>query len=193
MATQEIRRRPGGRSAQVRSAVIAATLELLAESGPTGVTIAEVAHRAGVHETSIYRRWGTRDRLVIDAMIERSADLIRVPDTGSLRADLVVLGEGLAEYGRAPLGEALIRTMAASTDDDVTASARAEFWQARHDECRVVVERAKQRGELPDSVDARVLLEMFISPIHFRLLLTREGVDQAFLERAADVVVKGFK
>jgi AcrR family transcriptional regulator len=192
MATPEIRRRPGGRSAQVRSAVVAATLELLADNGPTGVTISEVAKRAGVHETSIYRRWGNRDRLVLDAMVERSAELIQVPDSGSLRADLIALGQGLVEYGRTPLGEALMRTMAACTDDDGTASARAEFWLARYEESRVVVERAKQRGELDDSVDARLLLEMFIAPIHFRLLLTREGVDQEFLERNAEVVVDGF-
>jgi AcrR family transcriptional regulator len=192
MATQEVRRRPGGRSAQVRSAVLAATLGLLADHGPAGVTIAAVAKRAGVHETSIYRRWGSRDRLVIDAMLERSAELIRVPDTGSLRSDLVALGQAVVDYGRTPLGEALMRTMAASADEDATASARAEFWLARHDECRVVVERAEQRGELPDEVDARLLLEMFISPIHFRLLLTGEAVDQEFLEHHANLVAKAF-
>ena len=193
MATQEVRRRPGGRSAQVRSAVVAATLELLAENGPAGVTIAGVAKRAGVHETSIYRRWGNRDRLVVDAMVERSADLIQVPDTGTLRSDLVALGQGVVDYVGSPLGEALIRTMAGSNDDDSSASARAEFWLARHEECRVVVDRAKQRGELADPVDARQLLEMFISPIHFRLLLTREPVDHGFLQRTANVVANGFE
>lgn len=191
MTTEQVRRRPGGRSAQVRSAVLAATLELLAESGPAGLSIADIAARAGVHETSIYRRWGSRDRLVLDAMVARSAELLRVPDTGSIRGDLVTLGRQLVEYASSRLGEALIRTMASCTDDDDTARVRRQFWNARFDECRALVERAKNRGELPASADNRLLLEVFISPVHFRLLLSREPVDTAFLETLADVTVQG--
>lgn len=175
----------------MRSAVLAATLEVLTESGPTGVTIGEVATRAGVHETSIYRRWGTRDRLVLDAMISRSDDLLQVPDTGSLRGDLVELGQHLIDYARAPLGEALIRTLAGCTDDQGTAQVRTDFWNARHDECKALVERAKTRGELHPSTNSRLLLEVFIAPVHFRLLLTRESVDRAFLRKLADIAVRG--
>ena len=64
-----------------------AALEVLAESGPAGLSVSTVAARAGVHETSIYRRWGSRDRLMLDAMIERSAQIIPVPDTGSIRGE----------------------------------------------------------------------------------------------------------
>lgn len=191
MTTESIRRRPGGRSAKVRSAVLTATLELLAESGPEGVNIAEVATRAGVHETSIYRRWKSSQRLILDAMVGHSAELLKTPDTGSARGDLVALGQELVDYGTSPLGEALMRTLAASADDSDTALTRSQFWTARYDECRVLVERAMVRGELPASVDTRLLLETFIAPIHFRLLMTREPVDNLFLERMADIAVAG--
>jgi AcrR family transcriptional regulator len=191
MTTEPVRRRPGGRSAKVRSGVVTATLELLAEAGPENLSIAEVAARAGVHETSIYRRWKTRERLILDAMIERSAELLKALDTGSVHGDLVALGHELVDYGTSPMGEALMRTLAANNDDSDTAQIRNQFWAARYGECRTLVERATARGELPASVNSRALLEMFIAPIHFRLLMTREAVDSDFLELTAAVADAG--
>ena len=175
----------------MRSAVLTSTLELLTETGPSGFTIAEVAKRAGVHETSIYRRWGTRERLVVEAMSELSVELIPVPDTGALRGDLVALGQALVHYVESPLGKALTRTMAVSDDDEEAAEARAQFWSARFTECSTLVERAVSRREVPESTDGRLLLEVFIAPVHFRLLLSREAVTAEFLESLADVAVTG--
>jgi AcrR family transcriptional regulator len=191
MTTPEVRRRPGGRSAEKRSAVLAATLDLLAESGPAGLSIAEVAKRAGVHETSIYRRWGTRERLAIEAMTELSGILLPVPDTGALRDDLVAFGQELLAYDESPLGKALIRTMAATEDDEATTAFRTGFWDARYAECKVIVERAVGRHEVPATVDGRLLLEVFVAPIHARALLTRQPVTADFLARLADIVIQG--
>ena len=191
MTTQEVRRRPGGRSAEKRDAVLAATLDLLVELGPGGLSVAEVAKRAGVHETSIYRRWGTRERLALDAMAELSGELLPVPDTGNVRADLAAFGQELLAYDESPLGKALIRTMAINDDDEATARVRTQFWDARFSECKVIIERAIERGEVPASADARFILEVFVAPIHTRALLTREAVTSQFLQRLADVVVAG--
>jgi AcrR family transcriptional regulator len=189
--TREVRRRPGGRSAEKRAAVLTATVELLAAHGPGGLSVAEVAKRAGVHETSIYRRWASRERLALEAMAELSANLLPVPDTGTLRQDLIAFGQELVEYDESPLGQALIRTMATSTDDEATAEVRAQFWDARYAECKVIVDRAVERRELPASVDRRFLLELFVAPIHTRALLTRQPVTAAFLQRLAEVVTEG--
>lgn len=189
MATETTQRRPGGRSAEKRSAVLSAAVEMLAADGPDALTVAGVASRAGVHETSIYRRWGTRERLILEAMAGLSANLLPVPDTGSLRDDLVVFGQALVAYDESSLGKALIRTMATSEDDDETSRVRSEFWEARWIEFKVIVERAIRRGELPDQVDGRFLLEAFIAPIHMRALLTRQSVTPEFLRRLADATV----
>lgn len=189
--SSEVRRRPGGRSARVRKAVLRAALEVISESGPSGFGIAEVAARADVHESSIYRRWGTRDRLTIDALLSHSENSLDVADTGSLHGDLVKLGQALVRYGTSPLGAALSRTMASSSDDEESAQTRTEFWEARHAAVMVLVDRAKSRGELPELVDGRHLIEVFISPIHFRLLMTRESIDDAYLENLACIVIAG--
>src|SRR6266511_5046821 len=82
-------RRPGGRSARVRSDAIAATLAELAERGYAALSLESIARRAGVHKTTLYRRWGTREELVLEAMLARAGEHISVPDTGSLRGDLL--------------------------------------------------------------------------------------------------------
>ncbi|MDO5644856.1 MAG: TetR/AcrR family transcriptional regulator [Dermabacter sp.] len=191
MSGEVRRRRPGGRSAQVRLAVLAATLDVLSDRGATSFSIAEVAKRSGVHETSIYRRWGTRERLVVDAMSELSTALLPIHDTGSLRDDLVALGQALVKYVESPLGESLTRTMACSDDDEPAAVARAQFWSARYAECATIVDRAVDRQEVHSGTSARLLLEAFVAPIHFRLLLTREEVSTDALEVLADIAIKG--
>ena len=189
--SSDVLRRPGGRSARVREAVLRAALEVISESGPSRFSIGEVAARADVHESSIYRRWGTRDRLTIEALLSHSQDTLKVPDTGSIHGDLVELGQALVRYGTSPLGAAISRTMASSLDDEESDRMRAEFWEARHAAVMVLVDRAKRRGELSDIVDGRRLIEVFISPIHFRLLLTREPIDDEYLDDLALIAIRG--
>src|SRR5438093_9728709 len=86
MTATEVRRRQGGRSARVRRAVLEATLAVLRESGPDQLTVADVARRSRVHETSIYRRWGSRQNLMLDALLGAQDQRMPVPNTGSCMA-----------------------------------------------------------------------------------------------------------
>ena len=90
-AEPQPRRRPGGRSAKVKDAVVAATVAELEEGGYDKLSIAAVAARAGVHESSIYRRWKTREGLAMEATFASFASHIAVPDKGSLVQDLGAL------------------------------------------------------------------------------------------------------
>src|ERR1700744_3952658 len=109
MLETSVHRRPGGRSARVREAVLEATLATLAEVGVEKLAIAEVARRADVHETSIYRRWKTRENLITDALLNYSEQHLPIPDTGSLRGDLTAFGAELATYLATPMGRALVQ------------------------------------------------------------------------------------
>src|SRR3954454_17804776 len=80
--------RPGGRSERVRSSVLAAAQELLAEGGYDALRVEDVASRAGVHKTTVYRRWPTKADLVMAVVEGRSEERVPVPDTGSLEDDL---------------------------------------------------------------------------------------------------------
>jgi AcrR family transcriptional regulator len=170
------RRRLGGRSARVRSSVFQAALRLLAEKGLDAFTIAEVAARAGVHETSIYRRWGTRDALAWDALMHHAESGIPVPDTGSLRSDLVALLERFVAAMASPQGRALL-ALASSPHPHVVAARRA-FWQRRFDSLRPLFERAVSRHEFPRQADPMEFLEILIAPLYLRALVTAEPLEE---------------
>ena len=190
MSEAEVRRRPGGRSARVRAAVLTATLELLRAEGLEGLTVAEVAQRAGVHETSIYRRWGTRENLLIDALLEATEQL-RVPDTGTLRDDLIAYVADLAAFLASPTGHALEHTLAVAGDDPAMRQARERYWTARTEGSQQMITRAVARGELPATVDPRLAVEMLVSPVHFRVLLTREPIEAGLPARLVDALLAG--
>ncbi|MEW2131963.1 TetR/AcrR family transcriptional regulator [Streptomyces sp. NPDC005435] len=188
MASPDPRPRPGGRSGRVRRAVHDAGLALLEQRGIRDLTVPEIAARAGVHATSIYRRWGSVERIVVEALLERSEERLPVPDTGTLIEDLTRFAAEVIAYVRDPMAATLMRTMAA-TDDPALEQARLEFWESRVAAAGVMVSRAVARGEVPADTDAARVLETLIAPIHFRLLLSHGSLDDALPARLARAAV----
>ena len=109
-----VRRRPGGRSARVQVAVFEATIQLLEERGYERLSIASIAEHAGTHETSLYRRWNTKEQLILEALDRRVAQEIPVPDTGTLRSDLVAVLQSLKLFLQSREGQALFQTAVAT-------------------------------------------------------------------------------
>ncbi|WP_262057106.1 TetR-like C-terminal domain-containing protein [Streptomyces sp. STR69] len=187
----EASRRPGGRSARVRADVLRSTLEALAENGTSGLTMSEVARRSGVHATSIQRRWGALQNLVLDALLSYSQEQLPVPDTGNLRNDMVALARLIAVYLNTPLGAALAQALATAEEDPQLAESRAQFWQTRYDVTRIIVDRAIDRHELAADTDHRLTLELLVAPLHFRALLIRQPIEEDRIERMVDTLLHG--
>jgi AcrR family transcriptional regulator len=187
----QVAQRPGGRSARVRADVLRSTLEAVAELGPGALTVTEIARRSGVHATSIQRRWGALQNLVLDALLSYSQDQLPVPDTGNLRDDMVALARLITAYLDTPLGAALAKAMATVDDDCALASSRAQFWQARYEATRVIVDRAIERQELSAGTDRELVLELLVAPLHFRTLLIRQPFDEGRIERTVDALLRG--
>lgn len=187
---------PGGgrlnrRGERLRAAVLAAAVEELVEHGVGGTTVAGVAARAGVHETSLYRRWGTRDRLIVDALHTHSRAALPMPDTGSAREDLRRLLRSLAALLATPIGTALVRTAAVTADDADLVASRAAFWTARLADARIVVERGVERGELAPDTDAALVLEALVAPLYLRLLVTGQPLDDDLTRSLPDLLLDG--
>ncbi len=178
------------RGEHVRRTVLSAAFDELVANGFDGATVAGVAKRSGVHETTVYRRWVTRENLLVAALLDRSADAIPTPDTGSTRGDLLAIVRGVIAYMRSPTGTAVLRA-AMLPVDDAYADARQAFWAQRLDALSPVVARGVERGDLRADTDAQLLLETLVAPIHGRLLLTGEPVDDDFAERLVDQVLTG--
>jgi AcrR family transcriptional regulator len=178
------------RGEHVRRSVLSAAFDELVANGFDGATVAGIAKRSGVHETTVYRRWVTRENLLVAALLDRSADAIPAPDTGSTRGDFLVLVRDVIAYARSSAGMAVMRA-AMLPVDDAYAGARQAFWARRLGALSPVVTRGIERGDLRADIDAQLLLEMLVAPIHGRLLLSGGPIDDGFAERLVDQVLTG--
>ncbi|MEO3795200.1 TetR/AcrR family transcriptional regulator [Nonomuraea sp. B10E15] len=184
--------RPGGRTARVGEAVIDATLAELAEVGYGALRIDAVAERAGVNKTTIYRRWGNKVGLVSTALIERRGELLPPADTGTLRGDLLELLKEIRLGLQTPWIAALLRETGPRTAENSDLYQLLDaFWPARFRASGAMLVRAVERGELPPGTDPDFLLEAISGPLYFRLLMLGRPLDDAFLEKTADFVLKG--
>lgn len=186
-------RRPGGRSARVREAVHRAVLEAVVDQGVERISIPDIARRAGVRDSSIYRRWGSRENLIVDALLAYSKQTLPIPDTGTLYGDLATFALELAHYLSTPLGMALAKSMALTSGAPEFVEARKRFWSNRFDLLKPVIGRAIDRGELPADTDGRAAIELLVAPLHFRALLTHEPTTPAGAGRLATLVVRALQ
>jgi AcrR family transcriptional regulator len=185
------RRRTGGRSARIQAAVFEATIQVLQEKGYEALSFATIGERTGVHETTLYRRWKTREQLVVDAVASRVAQDIPIPDTGTLRSDLIQLLQLLRTFLQSPVGQALIQTGIAARNVSAIGTFSKDYWQRRSTLLRPLFERAIVRGELSAQTDIPLLFEMLIGVLYVRLFLLGESLDETLPERIVDLVLSG--
>ena len=188
-----VRRRPGGRSARVQVAVFEATIQLLAEREYERLSIASIAERAGVHETSLYRRWKTKEQLILEAIDRRVAQEIPVPDTGTLRSDLVAVLQSLRLFLQSREGQALFQTAVATLHVPKLRTLRQEHWRQRCAHLQILFDRAIARGEVSPQLDCQLLLEMLSGIIYMRFFVVNEPADEMLPERAVDLILSGAK
>jgi AcrR family transcriptional regulator len=178
--------RPGGRTAKVREAVLRAAGDALAEDGFDRLDLAEIARRAGVGKTTVYRRWGTVPGLVADLLGEMAAGSLPRTDTGSLLGDLTaqarLVQSTLSDPRQGPLFRALI---AAANCDRQTAAALHRFYRTRTAEWEPCVEAAVRRGEVPEGTDAGDVIRAVSAPLYYRFIVSGDPIDRPTADRAA--------
>ena len=172
------------------AAILDAALEVLAEVGYAGMTMDMVAVRARAGKATVYRRWSSKTELVLDAVarLKRNmVDLDRLPDTGTLRGDLVGLirPQSLAE------GQHRLRVMAGLTsvlshDAGLADAVNAAINEPWVDAYRVFFQRAIDRGEIAIPADIETVLYVVPSMAAFRVLIQRQPVDRDFLVSLID-------
>ncbi|MER5948874.1 TetR/AcrR family transcriptional regulator C-terminal ligand-binding domain-containing protein [Streptomyces sp. NPDC001904] len=186
-------RRPGGRTARVRAQVLDAVRAELAERGHEGLTVEGVATRAGVHRTTVHRRWHDVGGLLVDVIDAAGEADWRPPDTGSLHGDLTALNEEI-QQSLVVQPSFAVALMAASFHSERAARAQTRLWADRYAQCEILVERAAARGELPcGRTDAHALLIAATAPLYHRLVLLRTAADPHLPERSATAAVAAAK
>ena len=185
--------RPGGRSARVRAAVLAATLEELAAAGYADLTLEAVAERAGVHRTTIYRRWPDKRSLVLGALIDYADDQLAIPDTADLRRDLRLLGHAIDGDLRSAQAHALLHTLVADRRGASELSdVRTQLWADRLRRAQAIPQRAIQRGELAAGTDPAAVIDMLVGPIYLRRFIQGRPMSAAGIDDLATRVVAAY-
>ncbi len=128
---------------------------------------------------------------MLDALLDRSQQKLPIPDTGTLREDLIEFARLLAAYLATPLGATLARTMAVAGDDPELSEGRQRFWQIRNEAAQVLIDRAIQRRELAAAVNPSLVVEILVAPLHFRALLTRQPVDENLIVQIVETILRG--
>jgi len=178
--------RPGGRTARTRAAVMQAVVGELIDNGYAGTTVEQVAARAGIAKTTIYRRWGGVDGLLADLMAEHAAQEIPVPDEGNLDADLRALARGVITSLRDPAIRAAFASMiAAAVQNPSAREVLSRFLAVRTAKMTVIIGPAALRGELPPGTDAAAVIRTVTALIYYRLFITGEQPSQAIADSAA--------
>lgn len=182
--------RPGGRTARVRAAVLRAAADALVEHGFDRLDLADVASRAEVGKTTVYRRWGTAAGLVADLLADMAEQSSPRADTGSLvedlRANARLVQRTLADPRQGALFRAVI---VAATCDPRAAEALHRFYAVRIAEWTPCVDEAVKRAELPADTDAAEVIRAVSAPLYYRLLVSGDTVDTAAADRAAEAAV----
>ncbi|GAA4226913.1 AcrR family transcriptional regulator [Streptosporangium album] len=179
--------RPGGRTARVRSSVLRAAGDALVEHGFDRLDLADVARRADVGKTTVYRRWGTTAGLVTDLLADMAEQSLPRTDTGSLIEDLRANARLVVKTLTDPRQGALFKSViAAATCDERTAEALHRFYATRIGEWAGCVDQAVERGELPAGTDAAEVIRAVSAPLYYRLLASGDPLDGAAADRAAE-------
>jgi len=140
--------RRGGRSARVVTDVLRTTVEIIGEHGFAGLRVDDVAARAGVNKTTIYRRWPTRGDLLIAALTSLSAQPVSA-ETGHLESDLHATLMTATTLRSTSVGRGVVRALIAERGDPEVDRVVQVIKERHRAPARSVLERARRRGDLP--------------------------------------------
>ncbi|WP_375431866.1 TetR/AcrR family transcriptional regulator [uncultured Friedmanniella sp.] len=183
--------RPGRKRDHSRDPeILAAALDVLAETGYEGMTLDLVAARAKAGKATLYRRWSGKAELVVDAVACLKSGEDQLPDTGRLRGDLIasIRSHSLAE------GERKLRIMAGlmsmlSRNPELAEVTNAMIVEPRAAAMRILMGRAVDRGEISADCDLETISLVGPSMAAYRLLILQQPVDCAFMVSLVDAVI----
>jgi AcrR family transcriptional regulator len=174
-------------------AILAAALELMAESGVHDLRMDDVADRAGVGKATIYRRYRSKDELITAAVAGLVSE-IPVPDTGRTRSDLLALMRSAVDVYRGSMEAAVMPSLveAMSRDAELARLVREGFLARRRGALRAVLDRGIERGDLRADLDLALALDVLGGPLFYRLLITGGPIDEQLAEGVVELILRGF-
>src|SRR6478672_11012032 len=188
--------RPDPRVERSRQAILDATLQLLARDGDVGaLTVEAVAARSGVAKTTIYRRWRDKWELALDAvMIDMLPRFANPKDVGDTRKELITFVDSVTKlWASPPYGPAMQGLISQiATEPELARVYRERVVEPRREQLRPVIERGIARGDLRPGTDVRLVHELLVGPILYRLLLSGPPLNRKLSTSLADAGLDSF-
>ena len=183
------RKRGRPRSTELDSAVLTATLELAGQVGISKLSMDDVADRAKVSKATIYRRWPSKEQLVLDALRSALSPFADV-DTGSLRGDLeTYLGELAQRFKTGAMSDVLPHLIEVACHDAKVRSSLDDYTQIRRIPLRAILERGQARREVRSGTDLDALIDAVLGALTYRRLLSHQPIDKKFVKALLTIVL----
>lgn len=178
------------REERVEPAVLDAVVALITERGMDGLTMDAVARRAGVSKPAIYRRWPTKQDLIIAAAASRVGPLT-VPDLGDFRAEMRTVLEARMEAYRQPgVDRLLAGVIGAAAEEGAERGRYGAYTAGVMSATREILERGIARGDVRPDTDVRAMATMVAAPLLFRLVGEMEAPDASLVDAVTEFVCR---
>ncbi|MBW0012304.1 TetR/AcrR family transcriptional regulator [Mycobacterium sp.] len=171
------------------SEFLAVTLRLLQEHGYDGLTVDAVAATARASKATVYRRWPSKAELVVAAFIEGIRQVAVAPDTGTLRGDLMRVGQLVCEQGRRHAGTIRAVLVEISRNPALNEAMQHQFLDQRKALIQHILRRAVERGEIPESAISDELWDLLPGYLIFRSIMASRPPTQRTVQALVDDVL----
>lgn len=182
------------RNHEAEASILAASYDLLLETGFGAVTVEKIAERAKVSKATIYKWWPNKAAVVMDGYLTAASARLPVPDTGSVMDDITIHATNLSIFLRSREGIIITELIGeGQTDVGLAEAYRTRFFAPRRQEARQLLERGVTRGELKENLDIASTIDLLYGPIFYRLLITGDTLDEAFVKYLIRSAFEGIK
>lgn len=190
--TEHVRAPGRPRSVEADDAIVDAAIDLLVEDGFDRVSMDAVATRAGVSKATIYRRWPSKEALVIDAVARRTDPFPAVEPDGSVRDRLVSLLEAILATSRSGVGGLLPAMVGASVSNPALAACyRERIIEPRRIRIGDILRAGIAAGELRADLDVELAIDLVVGPLLYRIVFPREALPPDHCARLVDSLLAG--
>jgi len=182
------------RSEETRKSILSAAYGLLLENGFQNVTVDGIAERSGVSKATIYKWWPNKAAVVLDGFFEESEEVLHIPDTGTVKKDLLIQAKNLADFLTSPKGKVITELIGEGQfDQNIAEEYRRRYFSPRRLMSRQIFVRGIERGELREDLDIGLSIDLIFAPIFYRLLITGESLDMNYIKNLIDYAFCGLK
>ena len=186
----ETRGRP--RSEESEEAILAATLQLLTQKPLRDITIEEIARKARVGKATIYKWWPSKAYVALDAFLRKMNRMVPTPNTGSVKRDIQEQVRSSMAFTTSPTGRILGQFLAeGQSDKDFALLFRERFLKPRREAVGVIFDRGIKRGEIDQSLDRELVLDLIYGAVTYRLMAGHAPINREMADAMVSILFGG--